>query len=460
MEQYTKPCIPELQIGTDKMAAKLKLRPDELGRRLTVKEIRDWLICQNVKTGIKEDAILDMIEHDIYDVYVEVAKGKEPEVGKDAYFIFHVSNPEKSNGPKILEDGSVEYAYTKEYTVVEEGQLLAEHVPATNGIYGYTVENTMKAPRKGKGLPPLRGKGFRIEDGKYYAVKGGKVEVTEEGIYITDLLEIKNDIDINSGNIDFKGDVNIFGDVHSGMSVKATGNIEIRGHVGNCTIEAGGDILVKEGMQGKFSGSLKAGGDITCKFFENAEAKAKGNIYVRSVLHSKLEAKGIIKVEGRDSIVLGGSLYAVKGIELMEAGNAMEVPTTIAVGVLSKTLAKFRELEIIIKKLEDEMSLLERSIKAFKNMEQSKMTKEAEDRRKKVIQAKVIKSTELKKYQDEKLRCDALIKSGKDAKIIVQKTIFPGCRVEIADDGIEVRQELKHVKFVLRDGNIEAALLY
>lgn len=460
MGQYTKACIPEVQIGTDRMTAKLKLQLDEMGRQLTVREIKEWLVSQNVKTGIKEEAILDMVEHDIYDVYVEVAKGKEPEKGKDAYFIFYVSNPENAKGPKILEDGSVEYAYTKEYTVVEEGQLLAEYVAATNGIYGYTVENAMRTPMKGKGLPPLKGKGFRVEEGKYYAVKGGKVEITETGLYITDLLEIKSDIDINSGNIDFKGDVCIFGDVHSGMSVKATGNIEIRGHVGNCIIEAGGDITIKEGMQGKFSGSLKAGGDIACKFFENAEARAKGNIYVRSVLHSKLEAKGIIKVEGRDSTVLGGSLYAVKGIELMEVGNVMEVPTTIAVGVLPKTLSKIRELDVMIKKIEDEMSLLERSVKTFKNMEQSQMTKETEDWRKKVIQAKVIKTTELKQCQDEKIRCETLVKSGKDAKIIVQKTIFPGCRVEIADDGIEVRQELKHVKFVLRDGNIEAALLY
>ena len=86
MEQYTKACVPEVQIGTDKMMAKLRLRLDEMGRRLTVKEIKDWLVSQNVKTGIMEEAILDMIEHDIYDVYVEVAKGKEPEQGKDAYF--------------------------------------------------------------------------------------------------------------------------------------------------------------------------------------------------------------------------------------------------------------------------------------------------------------------------------------------------------------------------------------
>ena len=93
-------------------------------------------------------------------------------------------------------------------------------------------------------------------------------------------------------------------------------------------------------------------------------------------------------------------------------------------------------------------------------LEDTNITKETNNRRMKIIQAKVIKSTELKKYQMEKMRSEALINSGKDASVVVQKVIFPGCRVEIAGVGIDVRQELKHVKFVLRDGIIEAALLY
>ena len=460
MKEYTKACIPEIQMGTNKMTAKLRLQLDETGQELTVDDLKNWLILHNVKTGIMEEAIENMIEHDIYGIYMEVARGKEPVKGKDGYFVFHVSNPEDVKGPKILEDGSVEYTHTKEYTIVEEGDLLAEYVPATNGTYGYTVENKMLAPARGKGAPRLKGKGFRIEGEKYYAAKKGKVDLSESGIYITDLLEIKGDIDINSGHIDFKGNVSIRGDVHSGMLVKATGDIEIMGHVGNCVIEAGGNITIKKGMQGKFAGKLKAGKDIICKFFENASAEADGDIYVRSVLHSKLEAEGRIKVEGRESIVLGGSLYAVQGIELSEAGNVMEVPTIITVGVLPKTLSRIRELDAMIKKVEEDVSLLERVTETFKKIDRSKMTKENEEWRKKIIQAKVMKSIELKKYIDEKIQKEALVGSGKDAQVVVQNTIFPGCRVEIAGVGMDIKEQLKYTKFVLKDGKIETAMLY
>ena len=78
----------------------------------------------------------------------------------------------------------------------------------------------------------------------------------------------------------------------------------------------------------------------------------------------------------------------------------------------------------------------------------------------KIIQAKVIKSMEHKQLRDEKAMNDALIHSGRNAQIVVQKSIQPGCRVEIAGMCVRIEQPLKHVKFVVRDGKIEASLLY
>lgn len=460
MEQRTKACIPDILLGTDMMTAKLKLQTDEAGQEFTVKDLKELLVLKNVKTGIVDEAIREMIEHDIYNVYVEIARGKEPVRGKDGYFIFHVQNPDNVEGPKLLDNGEVEYVHTREYTIVEEGDLLAEYIPATNGEYGYTIDNTMRTPVRGKELPTLKGRGFRIEEGKYYAALHGKAELTERGIQITNLLEVAGDVDINYGHIQFDGDVNIRGDVKSGMMIKATGNVEIKGHVGNCFIEAGKNITIYNGMQGKFSGKLKAGGDISCKFFENSQAVAGGNIIVRTVLHSTLEAEGKVKVEGRESIVLGGSVHAVQGLEISEAGNEMEVPTKLVAGVLPGTMARNAELVSIIRKIEEEVALLDKAARIMERMTQTKVTRETAGRRMKIIQAKVIKTTELKKYREEKIRSEALISSGKDADVTIQNVIFPGCRVEIAGIGTDVKETLKHVKFVLRDGNIEAALLY
>ncbi len=460
MEKNTRLCVPEIMISDDKMSAKMKLCLDDNGDQWTLEELENLVETKNVKTGILDSSIADMLENEIYDIFIEVARGKESVPGKDGYFIYHVAMPEVQDAPKELEDGTVEYVKTAAHTVVEEGALLAEYVPATNGEYGYTVDNNMLAPKRGKDLPKLKGKGFYHEDNKYYAATHGMVEITERGFRITNLLEVPGNVDINYGHIDFDGDVNIRGDVKSGMAVKASGNIEIKGHVGNCVIEAGKNIIVHNGMQGKFAGKLIAGGDIECKFFENSQAVAKGNIVVRSVMNSQLESEGKVIVEGKDAVVLGGSVHAVQGMELTEAGNETEIETLLVAGALPETLKRSAELNGLIKKVEGEVDLLDRSAKVLERMAHTNITKETNNRRMKIIQAKVIKSAELKKYQTEKVRSEALIHSGKDANIVVQKMIFPGCRVEIAGVGIDVKQELKHVKFVLKDGIIEAALLY
>lgn len=460
MEGFSKLCIPEITISQDKMSAKLKLHLDDKGQELNLQDLVDLLRAKNVKTGINEAAISEMLQHDLYDIFVEVAKGKVPVKGKDGYFIFHVENPEVQEGPKELEDGSVEYVQTAAYTIVEEGQLLAEYVPATNGEYGYTLDNEMRTPQRGKELSVLRGKGFRMEENRYYAIAHGKFEYKDNSIYITNLLEIKGDVDISFGHVSFDGDVNIRGDVKSGMMVRATGNVEIRGHVGNSYVEAGKNILLSNGMQGKFTGKLKAGGDITCKFCENTQMVAGGNIIIRSVLNSKLEAEGKVTVEGRDSVVLGGSVHAIQGMELNQAGNDSEISTVLAAGVLPQTIRRDAELTQLIDKVTAEVDLLDRSAKIMERMVKTKVTKEVNNRRMKIIQAKVIKSTELKKYQDEKLRIAARIRSGQDANVTIQNIIYPGCSVEIAGKRVEVRQQLKHVKFILKDGNVEASLLY
>lgn len=460
MEMNTRMCIPEITISDDKMSAKMKLCLNDNGNQWTVEELKNLVMTKNVKTGILESSIADVVKNEIYDISIEVARGKEPVPGKEGYYVYHVAMPETEGAPKELEDGTVQYVKTATHTVVEEGDLLAEYIPATNGEYGYTVDNTMLPPRRGKDLPRLKGKGFYQEENRYYAATHGMVEITERGFRVTNLLEVNGNVDINYGHIDFDGDVNIRGDVKSGMNVKATGNVEIKGHVGNCLIEAGKNIIVHNGMQGKFAGKLIAGGDIECKFFENSQAVAKGNIVVRSVMNSQLEAEGKVTVEGKDAVVLGGSVHAVQGVELTEAGNDTEIETLLVAGALPETLKRDIELQGLIKKVEGEVDLLDRSAKVLERMTNTNITKETNNRRMKIIQAKVIKSAELKKYQTEKIRSEALIHSGKDANVVVQKVIFPGCRVEIAGVGIDVKQELKHVKFALRDGIIEAALLY
>jgi len=220
MEMHTRLCVPDVVISEDKMTVKMKLCPDDNGQEWTADELISFVVSKGVKTEIATSLICDMIQNEIYNIYMEVAKGKLPVQGTDGYYVYHVAKQEMESTPKELEDGTVQYVRTAKHTVVEEGDLLAEYVPATNGEYGYTVDNAMLAPKRGKDLPMLKGKGFYHEEGKYYAANHGMVEITEKGFRITNLLEVDGNVDINYGHIDFDGNVNIRGDVKSGIMSK------------------------------------------------------------------------------------------------------------------------------------------------------------------------------------------------------------------------------------------------
>ena len=73
---------------------------------------------------------------------------------------------------------------------------------------------------------------------------GGKINVEE-------IFTVPGDVDLKTGNVMFLGTVIVQGNVEDGFSVKASGNIEVRGSVGKCEIIAEGDIIIHQGVAGK-----------------------------------------------------------------------------------------------------------------------------------------------------------------------------------------------------------------
>ena len=69
------------------------------------------------------------------------------------------------------------------------------------------------------------------------AARSGHLEFANNAFHVRPVLEIKGDVDYGTGNIDFNGDVHIFGDVREGFDVRATGTIIINGLVEAATVE-------------------------------------------------------------------------------------------------------------------------------------------------------------------------------------------------------------------------------
>lgn len=100
MEKNVQLCSPEIIISDDKMSAKMKLRLDSNGSEWTVDELKSLLASKNVKAGIMESAISDVLQNAIYDIFIEVAQGKPSVPGKDGYYIYHVAQAKVEDTPR------------------------------------------------------------------------------------------------------------------------------------------------------------------------------------------------------------------------------------------------------------------------------------------------------------------------------------------------------------------------
>lgn len=440
-----------VSIDPDKMSAYIVLPLPDDGKVYTYDDVDEIIRQGGVKAGVLKEVVKDIVDNHKYMQQITIAEGKPAVNGVDGYFDYYFSNAEQDTNPIISSNGTVDYINTEQYTMVKKDDLVALYVPGTNGEFGYTVESTILRPKKGREKPPLRGKGFHIEDKvRYISDMDGRIDVGDSTINITNVLTIKESIDITRGHIDFDGDVIVRGDVHSGLKVKATGNITINGHVGASLIIAGKDIIIKQGVQGREKGKIEAQGNVTGKFFESAHVKAGQDVYANIIMNSYVEAKGVVRVDSSNGLVLGGSVCGIKGIKITNVGNEAEKISTLVVGPTLEMAQRKLELLKLIEKVEGEIDLLDRSAKMYEQMDKTKITTETEARRMKIIRAKVIKVTELKGYYEENNVLISNMNEAAHAKIYVKGLAYRGSRLIISGVRYNIREVVKDATFRLR----------
>jgi len=142
--------------------------------------------------------------------------------------------------------------------VIVKGTLLAEKVAeAIQGTPGMDV--------KGNDINVLEVKDRDIEatdgaeqiENKIYAIKDGRPYLKNGKVGVVPLLTVVGDMDKDTEDIDFDGDVVVKGNVQDNMVIKATGNISIIGSVYHSEILSHQNVEIK----GKIIGGRIQAGD-------------------------------------------------------------------------------------------------------------------------------------------------------------------------------------------------------
>lgn len=262
-----------VRVSEAKTEAFLSLAPPEEGSLYRISDLEKILEQNRIVKGIDKEILQKMIDENQYFQETLIAQTKPAVDGAPGKYVF-LFNTETDNKPKILPDGSVDYSSIREVETVREGDEIVKYIPATKGQDGMDVYGNILTARPGRELVQLKGKGFLISEDKrtYTAAMTGKITYQNERLIISNLLEIDGDVTYLTGDIDFLGDVLVKGNIITSMTIKASGNIRVNGHVEGAVLYAGKDIILRNGMQGAGKGEIHCKGSVSGKFLSRQKS--------------------------------------------------------------------------------------------------------------------------------------------------------------------------------------------
>lgn len=439
-------------LDNERMFAKGRFYPaSNNGHAITRDDIINALVYAKVKCGLDEMAITDFLSNRRYCTDYFLAKATPPVQGHDAKITYHF-NTDLTLKPKTNDDGSVDFHQLDMISHCNKGDLLATLIPMDLGKPGIDVCGTILRPLKVNNMVLRHGNKIHLsEDGlNMYSEVDGHVTLTDGRVFVSDTFDVPANVDASTGDITYEGNVVVKGNVITGFSIRAKGDVEVNGVVEGAYIEAGGQIILKLGIQGMNKGILKAKGNIISKFIENAEVNAGGYVTTESILHSKVSAKGDITVGGKRGFVTGGEIRSGTMISVMTAGSQMGTFTLLEVGIDPSVLIEFRELEKKIASMVADKDKLAQALALFRKKLSMgvQISDEKKEYLKQVTQNNIVLETQIKesrkRYEDLRIEMD----NNSSGCIKVTDTVYPGTKIVISNVVCFIRDNVQHSKFI------------
>ena len=428
--------------------------PSTGGGALTESDIVSDLQQAGVRHGIKKKAIKHFLENHEYGRDYIMAEATPPVQGHSAKirYFFDVNTTAR---PKLNEDGSVDFHQLGNIKTVNKGDKLATLTPAYRGKAGVSVLGTPLPPKKVKVKHLRHGRNITMSEDhcNLYSDVSGHVTLVEDMVMVSDIYHVPANVDSSTGDIDYKGTVEVIGNVNTGFSIKAEGDIIVNGVVEGATLISGGNIVLVRGMQGMDRGVLEAEGNITAKFLENCKVECKGELKADAVLHSDVTCREKVEVLGRKGQINGGTLRTYADIRATSLGSTMGAKTTIEIFHDRDLVKKTIEMKEQIEETEKELEKINNVVTNVKTQmlsnveimpEQKAFLKKATVEKPKMIR-------KIREMKEERERLLTRIEKNRNSCVRVEGVVYSGVEVIVKDCHRKQNDEVSHCKFV-RDG--------
>ncbi|QHS22271.1 DUF342 domain-containing protein [Virgibacillus sp. MSP4-1] len=448
-----------ISVTEDQMEAYLELRGDferDFERdEITIGDLQELFEESKITFGQLDEQINRITENPSLVTFpCLIAAGQPVEHGKDGRVDFFIN---LQSDLSIEEKEQLDFREVMKIPKVTGGEPILKMIPPTEGHSGLNVFGDEVKPQEGKTARVKAGKNTKwASEDILIATMDGQVSLANRSIQVLPTYEVNHDVDLRSGNIDFNGSVVIHGDIPSGFTVKAKGDIHVMGLVESAVLEAGGSIFIQKGISAVHKGMVRSGLDVHTKYINQGNVEAGRNIFVeQSILLSQCTARETIFCQSGS--IIGGHLSAGQQIYVKDLGNRLEAETNIYLGENKDHLETLHHLEIRLTELNSTMNKLKQLGEKLNKIaslrgELTSNEKETLLKQEKSLRAATSEYLEIKKQLSEKKEKDV---DFSQPVLYIHGILYPNSKVNFGKYQKNFMNQSRNVKIKLEDSEIK-----
>jgi len=308
------------------------------GPPATRRDLDALLAGAGVVTGLDHEALAALaarLADETFEGEAIVARGRTPRPGTPGRI--ELAYQPGLRAGLVSANGCIDFHERSMLASVRAGDLVATIVPPEPGVAGFDVRGRVLPVAPVAPAVVHLGRGVRrYPDGRVVAAIDGVVLCGAGGtIDVVPLWMHDTDVDLRSGNLRIHGTLIVHGDVTSGFTATATGDVIVHGMIDG-VVEAGGSVMVGCAVQG--GSRVWAAGDLTCRHATAAVLHAGGTVSVDDqAANCSIRAAAVELTRGHGQI-MGGEVRARRCIRALVAGTAAGVRTVLAIDGLLPAL--------------------------------------------------------------------------------------------------------------------------
>lgn len=449
----------KVEISGDKLKAYVTISADksELVGSAIISKIVEKLNEKGIVYGIKKDAFYNLVTNQP----ILVAEGVLPISGIDSINKMYQL---KEVRPEIKEDGNVDHYELNLINMVKEGEWVGERIAATEGIEGRNVFGDPLKAMAGKNYPLLYDKNSvrEVNEGSktvLYAKRSGAVFFQGESIGVSNHLEIKENVGVKTGNVNFDGFLTVKGTVEDNFSIASTKDIEILSEYGVGNVKEikseEGNIYIRGGIVGKGKTIIRCKKNLYIKYVADADIYCDESVHVGFYcLNSNITAKEVI-LDSMKGQIMGGTINAEVRVVTAITGSSSEKRTIIKVKGFDRNTFK-EELDEVCKNIEEikaEINMYKQQLAIYSNSFDSFKTRKNEYDKLTTRYSEL--KTILLEYEEKRKKLISYLRTKGEGEISIIKRAFPNCMLEIKGIQKEIQKPVIRVSYYYNEGTIK-----